>query len=119
MSANAVRSGDPIAPTVTAAGSDDDLTDPRILTFSEPVRPCLVSNHCTNTFIVVKVNKTTTNDFDHDGADDDGLGYLTVAAGETVDVSQGGRISVTSVSLASKNAGDAVADVSVVGWKAR
>lgn len=118
MSSKAVRSGDPIEPTTSTAGTDNSQTAPRIVTFSEPVRPCLVTNHCTNAIIVVKVNETSSNDFDND-ADDDGLGHVIVAIGGTADVSFGGRISVLTVSFATKHGSDDLDDVSVIGWRAR
>jgi hypothetical protein len=137
-----VLSGQPINGQATkyvkAAGTDNDPTDPRIIVFGEPVRPCIVTNHCTNASIVVKVNTeangTVSNDFDNDTGDD-GLGHIIIppasvtdydsADGDEVrptesapwvDVSLGGQLCVSSVSIATQHASDDLDDVSVVGW---
>lgn len=115
MSANSVRTGAATEPAVTNAGTDNSLTDPRVVEFNQYARPCIVTNHCVNAAIKVKVNAPASNDFDND-SDDDGAGYFIIAAGAHQDVSQEGRVAVKSVSFITQNASDDLDDVSVVGW---
>lgn len=128
------RSGAPVTGTTAADGTDNSLTAPRIILFDSPVRPCIVTNHCQNSEVLVKVNTelngTVSNDFDND-TDDDGLGHFVIPPKVTLadaskdppeghssslDVSCGGQISVHSVSFVTTNASDDLDDVSVVGW---
>ncbi len=124
-----VRTGAPIEGTVVNDGTDNSLTDPRIIIFDPPVRPCLVCNHNTNERALVKINVeprtsdgTVTNDFDND-ADDDGSGHMTAPrtlvtaeSGVEVDVSLEGSIAIHSVSLATTHGSDDLDSISVVGW---
>ena len=133
MALGRTRAGTPTEGTQVAAGSDNSLTDPRIILFDPPCRPCIVTNHGATDEILVKVNTelngTVSNDFDNDG-DDDGLGHFVIPPRVTladaskdppeggecyVDVSMGGLITVHSVSIAT--VGGDLDDVSVVGWK--
>lgn len=125
-----IRVGAPTEGTTVRDGADNSLTDPRIIIFDPPVRPCIVLNHNTTERCLIKVNAeppdstgTVTNDFDND-SDDDGSGHMVgpltivgaAAQNPGVDVSMGGLISVHSVSLATTNAGDDLDNISVVGW---
>ncbi len=124
------RVGPPSVGTVVNNGTDNSLTDPRIIIFDPPVKPCVVLNHNTNERCLIKVNVeppgstgTVTNDFDND-SDDDGSGHMTAAAttvGNTdqsqgCDVSMGGQISVHSISIATTHGSDDLDNVSVAGW---
>lgn len=113
-----IRSGPAIPPTATDnAGTDGSLTDPRVVSFSPYVRPCIVMNGTGNgNDILIKINVDNTNDFDND-SDDDGPGYYAVADGETVDVSLLGMISVDRVSFVTLDGGDDLDKVAVVGWE--
>lgn len=122
-----LRAGAATTGTEAAAGTDNSQTDPRIITFDPPVRPCIITNHCTNAAVLVKVNAelngTVSNDFDND-SDDDGLGHFALPPNDGavslspswVDLSLGGAVNVHSVSFITTNAGDDLDDVSVVGW---
>lgn len=121
MGRNAVRTGAAVQGTLVADGTDGSLTDPRIILFKKPVRPCIVMNGTGNgNNVRVKVNTeldgTVTNDFDND-TDDDGPGHFTVADGETIDVSIGSGLSVSSVSFVTLDAGDDLDNVTIVGWR--
>lgn len=121
MGRGSVRTGAPITGTQAAAGTDNSLTDPRIILFDPPVRPCIVANGTGNgNNIRVKVNTelngTVTNDFDND-ADDDGPGHIAVIDGETADASIGSGISVHSVSIVTLDGADDLDLVTVVGWE--
>lgn len=120
MGRNAVRTRAATTGTQAAAGTDNDLEDPRIILFDPPVRPCIVMNGTGNSNNVrVKVNAelngTVSNDFDND-ADDDGPGYFTILDGETADVSIGGALAVYSVSFVTLDGADDLDTVTVVGW---
>ncbi len=118
MAVGKVRTGPAVEPqTVENAGTDNDLTDPRVLVFDTYARPCIVTNPGgASAAIQIKVNALAANDFDND-SDDDGPGYFDLAAGATVDVSLAGIIAVKRVSFVTRNALDALTDVSVVGWQ--
>lgn len=121
-----IRAGAPVTGTVVNAGSDNDLTDPRIIVFDPPVRPCLVKNHNTNERVLIKINVeppdsdgTVTEDFQAaNGAGHMDVPPTTVANTDrgTVDASLNGLITVHSISIATTNAGDDLDSVSVVGW---
>lgn len=115
-----IRTGTSIQGTTVASGTDGSTTDPRIVVFDDYVRPCIVMNGTGNgNDVQVKMNAetsaTVSNDFDND-SDDDGPGYVTVADGETVDVSLNGQLCVFSVSFITTDAGDDLDNVAVVGW---
>lgn len=130
-----IRSGQPVSGQVAAnrrayaAGVDGDLTDPRIIVFRAPVRPCIVTNHGATDEILVKVNVETTGTVSETFATPN-RGHFVIPPKVTladaakdppeggecwVDVSLGGQLLVHSVSIATVN-GD-LDDVSVVGWK--
>lgn len=136
MGLGRARVGAPTQGTTAANGTDNSLTLPRIITFQKPVRPCIVTNHCTNAEILVKVNvevkdaAAVTEVFSQAA----GLGHFvippkvtdflaTVAEGPptgsacSVDVSLGGQIAVHSVSFVTRNSSDDLDDVSVVGFE--
>lgn len=115
-----IRSQSAVQGTVVADGADNDETDPRIILFSAYVRPCIIMNGTGNGNVIrAKINAetdgTVSNDFDND-SDDDGPGYVTVADGETADLSLNGQLCVTSVSFITTDAGDDLDNVAVVGW---
>lgn len=118
-----VRTGAPVQGTQVAAGTDNSLTDPRIIRFDTPVRPCIVANGTGNgNNIRIKVNTevdrtvdTVTNDFDND-ADDDGPGHITIIDGESADASIGGTLGVESISIVTLDGADDLDLVTVVGW---
>ncbi len=115
-----IRVGAPVTGTQVAAGTDNSLTDPRIILFSKPVRPCIVANGTGNgNNIRIKVNTetdgTVSNDFDND-ADDDGPGHITIIDGETADASIGGNLAVHSISVVTLAGADDLDLVTVVGW---
>lgn len=116
-----IRVGAPISGTQAADGTDNSLTDPRIILFDPPVRPCIVANGTGNgNNIRVKVNTelngTVSNDFDND-SDDDGPGHITILDGETADASLGNNVSVHSVSVVTLDGADDLDLVTVVGWR--
>lgn len=116
-----VRTGSPVQGTTAATGTDGSTTDPRIVLFGSYVRPCIVMNGTGNGNVIrvkvnAEVNATVTNDFDND-PDDDGIGHITIADGESAEVSLGGQLSVFSVSFITTNAGDDLDSVTVVGWE--
>lgn len=126
-----VRVGAPVTGTVVNDGTDNSLTDPRIIIFDPPVRPCVILNHNTNERCLIKVNVeppnstgAVTNDFDDD-SDDDGAGHMasprTLVTGAAippgVDASVGGHLSVHSISLVTTHANDDLDKISVVGWR--
>lgn len=130
MGRGSVRAGVPTTGTTVNDGTDNSLTDPRIIIFDPPVRPCIVLNHNTNERCLIKVNVepadsdgTVTNDFDND-TDDDGSGHMasprTLVTGADatplVDVSMDGQVAIHSVSIATTNAGDDLDNISVIGW---
>ena len=120
MGVGSVRAGAPVTGTTAANGTDNSLTDPRIILFDPGLRPCIVANGTGNgNNIRVKCNTeltgTVSDDFDND-SDDTGPGFFSVSDGETIDVSIGGRIAVHSVSFVTLAGGDDLDDVSVVGW---
>lgn len=116
-----IRTQAAVEGTTAANGTDGSTTDPRIILFSHYVRPCILMNGTGNGNVVrAKVNAetdgTVSNDFDND-SDDDGPGYVTIADGETADLSLGGQLCVHSVSFITTDAGDDLDDVTVVGWE--
>ena len=127
------RVGAPDTGTQAAAGTDDSLLLPRIILFSKPVRPCIVTNHCTNAEILVKVNTELNGVVSETFSAANGLGHFVIPPKETkfvadggtdapdggarhVDVSLGGLIAVHSVAICTTDASDDLDDVSVVGF---
>ncbi len=129
------RSGAPTTGTQAVAGTDDDLTDPRIITFRRPVSPCIVTHHGVNDELLVKVNTevlgvaavtetfTQANGLGHFVIPPKNTDFLTdgsdgppTGSANHVDVSCGGQIAVHSVSFCTTHASDDLDDVSVVGW---
>ena len=130
MGRGSLRAGAPVTGTTVNDGTDNDLTDPRIIIFDPPVRPCMIRNHNTNERCLIKVNVeppdstgAVTNDFDND-SDDDGSGHMVAEVSSVAstgqspgtDASMGGQISVHSISLATTHASDDLDSISVVGW---
>jgi len=136
MGLGRARTGAPTTGTQAAPGTDDSLVLPRIITFQKPVRPCIVTNHCTNAEILIKVNvevkdaSAVTEVFSQAA----GLGHFVIPPKVTdfltpaaegpptgspcsVDVSLGGQIAVHSVSFVTTDSGDDLDDVSVVGFE--
>lgn len=128
------RTGAPVTGTVVATGTDNSTTAPRIILFSKPVSPCIITHHGANSELLVKINVeldgTVSNDFDND-SDDDGIGHIVIPPKVTfadaskgppeggecyVDLSMGGQLAIHSVSFATTHASDDLDDVSVVGW---
>jgi hypothetical protein len=127
------RSGAPSTGTQAAAGTDDSLVLPRIILFRNPVRPCIVTNHCTNSELLVKVNTELNGTVSETFSAANGLGHFVIPPKETkfvadggtdapdgsanwVDVSCGGQIAVHSVSFCTTHQADDLDDVSVVGF---
>ncbi len=103
MSANANRTGAPVAAAITTAGTPGSVTEVR--TFASPARPVYVTNCEGAEALFVKVN----------AADASATDYLVkLATGETAELSQGGIVNVQSVSL--YFAAAAYAKAKVVGW---
>jgi hypothetical protein len=120
MGRGSVRAGAPTQGTQAAAGTDNSLTDPRIVIFAPGVRPCWVRLASPLTVatshVLVKVNTET----DGTVSDDFSTGtpaHLTLSStSETVDLSDGGQIVVHSVSFVTQNASDDLDDVMLVGF---
>lgn len=130
------RVGAPDTGTQAADGTDDSLTDPRIILFANPQRPCVVTNHCTNSELLVKVNVELNGTVSETFTQANGLGQFVIppkqvihhdtadgdetappeGSANWVDVSLGGQIAVHSVSFCTTHASDDLDDVSVAGW---
>lgn len=125
------RTGAPTTGTQAAAGADNDLTDPRIITFVRPVSPCIVTHHGQNDELLVKVNVELNGTVSETFTQANGLGHFVIppkikladasvdppdGSANHVDVSMGGQLAVHSVSFCTTNASDDLDDVSVVGW---
>lgn len=132
MGRGTVRAGAPITGTTAADGADNDLTDPRIIIFDPPVRPCIVTHHGQNDELLVKINTELSGTVSETFTQANGLGHFVIppkikladasvdppdGSANHVDVSCGGQIAVHSVSFCTTNASDDLDDVSVVGWK--
>ena len=125
MGRGTVRAGAPTTGTQAADGTDNDQTAPRILLFDPPVRPCIVTNHCVNEEVRVKINTELNGTVSETFTTANGLGHFLlsprVATGvggvHTVDVSCGGQVAVHSVSFTTGNGSDDLDDVSVVGFQ--
>lgn len=128
-----VRTGAPSTGTKAAAGTDNDLTDPRIILFDKSARPCIVTNHCTNAEVLVKINTELGGAVSETFTQANGLGHFVIPPKNTdfladasdgpptgsanhVDVSMGGQVAVHSVSFCTTHASDDLDDVSVVGF---
>jgi hypothetical protein len=104
------RVGVPTRATQVTAGTDNDLTAPRVVQFSNYGRPVIVANQTGNgNAIRVKINATDTN-FSTD------LGHFSINDGFAVDVSLGGLVNVVTVSFVTLAGGDSLDNVGVVGW---
>ena len=116
MGANAIRAGAPVGGTQAADGTDNDLTDPRIILFSKPVSPCVVYNKTGNgNDIIVKINTETTGTVAEDFSANP-FGHFNVKDGESVDASIRRSIAVESISFVTLDGADDLDNVSVVGW---
>ncbi|KKL17321.1 hypothetical protein LCGC14_2486710 [marine sediment metagenome] len=121
MGRGSVRAGAPVTGTQAAAGTDNSLTDPRIITFNPGVRPCLVrlaaAVQATTAPVLVKVNVevngVVSDDFDTGTAAHYALSAITT----TIDVSEGGQVSVRSISIATQHNDDDLDDVMVAGYE--
>ncbi len=126
------RSGAPVSGTVAASGTDNSLVLPRIILFDRPCSPCIVTNHCTNSELLVKVN-TELNGTVSETFVAPKLGQFVIPPKETkfladtgtdapdggarhVDVSCGGLIAVHSVSFCTTHVSDDLDDVNVDGF---
>ncbi len=121
MGRGSVRAGAPVTGTQAAAGTDNSLTDPRIITFSPNVRPCLVRLAAAvdgaGAPVLIKVN----TEVDENVSDDFNTGtkahYALSAITTTIDVSEGGQVSVRSISIATQHNDDDLDDVMVAGYE--
>lgn len=132
MALGRARAGAPVAGTQAAPGTDNSLLLPRIITFSNPVRPCIVTNHCLESEILVKVNVELGGTVSEVFAAPN-LGHFVIPPKRTnyvvdggtgppdgspnfVDVSVGGLIAIHSVSFCTTHASDDLDDVSIQGF---
>lgn len=120
MGQGSVRAGAPVQGTVAASGTDNSLTDPRIITFDPPVRPVWLrltaAVNATTSPVLVKVN-TELNGTVSDDFSTGTPAHLTLSdILETLDASNGSVISVHSISLATQHANDDLDDIMVVGF---
>lgn len=120
MGRGAVRTGAPTQGTRVADGTDNDLTDPRIVVFDPPVRPCWIRLSAAlavaTSHVLVKIN-TELNGTVSDDFSTGTPAHLTLSSqSETVDLSDGGQVSVHSVSFVTQHANDDLDDVMLVGF---
>jgi len=109
------RSGTSETPTQTAAGTDGSAVLPRIFKFNKYARPCIVYNNTGNGNVIrVKINATDDTDFS--GGSSDGIGHFPILDGTATDVSMGGMVNITRVSIVTTAGGDDLDDVEVHGW---
>ncbi len=133
MGRGSVRAGAPTTGTTAADGTDNSLTDPRIILFKPGVRPCIVTHHGVNDELLIKVNTELNGTVSEVFSQAAGLGHFVLPPKNTdfladasdgpptgsanqVDVSCGGQIAVHSVSFCTTHASDDLDDVSVVGF---
>ncbi len=110
-----IRVGEATTPTTTSAGTDGNVTSPRVVEFEVGNRPVIVHNNTGNTrAILVKLNASADTDFG--GASDDGIGHLPINDGAAVEVSMGGILSIERISFVTTDANDSLDDVEVHGW---
>ncbi len=120
MGRGSVRAGSPVQGTVAASGTDNSLTDPRIIIFDQPVRPCwlrlTVAVTAKTAPVLVKINVETNGTV----SDDFSTGtkaHLTLSdILETADVSNGSAIAVHSISFVTQDNSDDLDDIMVVGF---
>lgn len=116
----AVRTRAPSTGTVAAAGADNDLTDPKIVIFDPPVRPCLIrlteALTVVTTPVLIKVNTEVNGTVSDDFSTGTLAHFALSAITSTVDASVGGMVSVHSIAIATQNAGDDIDHVAVAGW---
>lgn len=121
MGRGSVRAGAPVTGTQAAAGTDNSLTDPRIITFSPNVRPCLVrlaaAVQANTAPVLIKVNVEDSGTVSDDFNTGTPAHYALSAITDTIDVSEGGQISVRSISIATQHNDDDLDDVAVVGYE--
>ncbi len=103
MSANANRTGAPIAAAITTAGTPGSVTEVR--TFASPARPVYVTNCDATDDLFVKVNAA-------DASSTDFLVKLT--PGQAVELSSLGILNVQTVSL--YYGASAYTGAKVIGW---
>lgn len=110
MPVTRVRTGPPVVPTQTAAGTDGSATLPRVLEFDTYAGPCIVHNLTGNSNAIrVKWNSDNTDFTDE-------LGYISVNDGTATDISMGGLVNIVSVSFITTDGGDDLDNVKVSGW---
>ncbi len=124
------RTGAPVTGTQVADGTDGSLTLPRIVLFSKPVSPCIITHHGQNDELLVKVNVELTGSVSETFAAPN-LGHFVIppkikladgsvdppdGSANERDLSCGGLVAVHSVSFCTTNASDDLDDVSLVGW---
>ena len=113
---NEIQGGAPVQPTQTSAGSDGNITSPRVLEFSTQAWPVILWNNTGNTRAVrVKLNATDALDFG--GGSDDGLGYFAIPDGSSVEVTLRGMLNVKRISFVTTDAADDLDNVEVHGWE--
>jgi len=133
MGLGTVRAGAPVKGTTAADGTDGSLTLPRIILFDPPVRPCIVTNHCTGGEILVKVNTELSGTVSETFSAANGLGHVIIPPNITLadaakdhpeggarwaDVSFGGLVAVHSVAISTVGqSGHDLDDVSVIGFE--
>jgi len=116
MSASRPRSGIPVVPGQVSAGTDGNLTSPRVYEFATYARPVMIWNNTGNgNPIRVKLNSSDATDFG--GGSDDGLGHFVIPDGSSVEVSLGGLLNVKRISFVTTDGGDDLDDVEVHGWQ--
>ena len=116
MSADQVRVGEPVKPTTVAAGTDNDLTDPRHYQFRDGrgkvtyANPVIVSSRVANNPIRVTINKGDTD------ISATNPGITIPVGGDPVDLSFGGIVRVQDVAIATQHASDDIDSVDIIGW---
>lgn len=110
-----IRTGKPILPIVSNLGTDGSQTDPRVVIFDEPARPCIVFNRTGNgNDILVKVNADDDTDFG--GPSSDGPGHFGIGDGCAAEVSFRGILGIERISFTTGSGSDDLDNVKVVGW---
>ncbi|KKN58719.1 hypothetical protein LCGC14_0548970 [marine sediment metagenome] len=117
------RAGAPVVGTVVNPGTDNSLTNPRIITFSSPVRPCWIrltgAVQAATAPVLVKVNVEPPNS-DGTVTDDFSTGtkaHLTLSSIlETADLSNGGIVAIHSISIATQDGSDDLDDIMIAGF---
>ena len=121
MGRGAVRAGAPVQGTTAASGTDNDATDPRIVIFDPPVRPCwfrLTAGIASIASpVLVKVNVETDGTVSDDFSTGTPAHLALATVFDTVDLSDDGQVVVHSVSFITQHANDDLDDVMLVGFE--